>query len=132
MHKIAEVLSDPTYASDLGQLVSRAGDILRFLTNVTEPMGKGETTPSLESCIQDRLVHALQEKLSIILKIMLGAAFQEQDGVPHQALVRLAIFLARLLQFDLGLSEVWTQDMKNRSQALSSTLFQLALVSGLR
>lgn len=130
MYRIAEILSDPTSGSDLGNMVSKAGDVLRLLTNVVEPLRRdGALTYHVDQGVQDRLIRAVHDKLVALLAFLSNDSVDGRPDPDQAGSVHTCVFLARVLQFDLGLSGAWTPEMKTLAEPLSGVLFQLALVS---
>ena len=129
LHKITEILNDQTHAHDLQWSLTKGGDVLRLLTNVTQPSRKDETSAyQVEQWVQDKLLHALHDRFTSVLGIMSDVTQREQHDVGQQDLVQMSIFLARLLQFDLGLSGALAPDTKALSESMCDTLFQLIMV----
>lgn len=84
--------------------------------------------PQLEPAVQDELIAVLCSKFDT-----LESSLTTRDSEPGIRAVmpqvfQSVIFLARLLQFDLGFHSAWTPKTKETSIKLVSTLFRLALV----
>ena len=108
-------------------MVSKAGDVLRLLTNVVEPMRKeGTSAHQVDQPVQDKLLRAIHDRLVVILRTLSTGQSSNQQNTAQA--IQAVVFLSRLLQFDLGLSGVWTPEMKNMSEPLCDILFRLALV----
>ena len=130
MHSVTEVLND--VALDLAKLATKAGDILRSLTNVTQPtlVGEDGRPPEykLDVWVQDRLVHALHERFAAVLPMIKKAWSEGGDIETRRSLAEATVILARLLQFDLGLVDAWTLEMQKLCEPLCANIFQLILV----
>lgn len=125
MYRISEVLNDTLHSRNLRLLVSTAGDILRLLTNVVDPLRKdGLLSHQLDPWVQDKLVHALHDELSAVLEL----TSQDQTDSDRSHSTQAVIFLARLLQFNLGFSGAWTEEMAGLGVSLCGLIFKLALV----
>ena len=110
-------------------MVSKAGDILRLLTNVAEPMRKdAQTKCSLEAWVQGRAMQCLHDKLMALFELMDTEKAQTVgDAVLHDRL-QAVVFLARVLQFILGFAGTWSQELTTSAESLCSVLFKLILV----
>lgn len=129
LRRIADILKqcDPHPQTDIcNELVKKAGDIFRLLTNLVEPLQKAngrDNLPQLDSITQDTLLRSLYAKLKIILGLL-------TSGTPDPAeIAKATIFVARVLHFDLGLAGVWAQDMKDLCSDLAQLLVDLIIVS---
>jgi mediator of RNA polymerase II transcription subunit 12 len=110
----------------LAECIRRAGELLRVLIHVTEPLREEAfELPELDCGIQEGFFDAICTKFEDIRSMFNGGSFTD-DGLSQ--VTRSAIFLGRLLQFDLGFRGVWTAKTREGSGSLSSTLFRLALV----
>ena len=87
--------------------------------------------PSIEEDIQGKLITSLFEKLSA-LEAELRKDATRDDGLytPRNDMTEPVLFLARLLQFDLGFPGIWTQKTKEVGDKLLATVFRLALLHG--
>lgn len=109
--------------------MERTGQLLRVLTHVIESMREEATVlPQLEPTVQDELIEVLCSKFDV-----LESSFTTSDTESeHKAVMppgsQSVIFLARLLQFDLGFQSAWTSKTRETSNNLVATLFRLALV----
>ncbi|KAF9231909.1 hypothetical protein BU15DRAFT_55624 [Melanogaster broomeanus] len=106
----------------LAEHVDRAGEILRLLSYVTEPFRATGSIFQLDSTLQERLGKAIYETLSAAESMFVTA----DASAPNQ-LTQNVIFLARLLQFNLGFSGQWTAAFREQYETVSSVLFRLAL-----
>lgn len=122
---IGEVLrkvSSPVQPAVLDDCVRRAGQLLRVLIHVAGSRQEVEVSArQLKDSVQDDFIEAFY---TILLGIEAAQASDEELMISESL-----IFLLRLLQFDLGCSDVWTAKTKALSGKLVSTLFNLAIVS---
>ena len=133
LQRIAEILKNNSPQLDPSALqvrVANAGKVLRLLTNLVEPMRAAETTsslPQIDASAQQELVATLYSILESIRSHLSGSAAL---GFPesYRQLATATIFLARVLQFDLGFPGVWIQWMKDHCDDLCQTLSQLIIV----
>lgn len=107
--------------------LKRAGEVLRLLASVIVPLREDPTKlPAVEAEVQDAFVSALLKKLACIERQMPDA---EENG-KLRLLLQTLIFLARLLQFSLGLSRPWSDGLKECGVDLLSCLVRLAAMCG--
>jgi mediator of RNA polymerase II transcription subunit 12 len=115
--------------ADLNDCIQRAGQLLRVLAHIAESMREeAALLPQLESTVQDEFIDVLSAKFDAI-KSALEADREADIGTETSHISQSLIFLARLLQFDLGFQGAWTSKTKGASNHLISILFRLALVS---
>ena len=110
-------------------MVSKAGDILRLLTNVAEPIRKdAQAKCSLDAWVQGRALQCLHDRLMTLFELMKTDEAQTVgDTVLHDSL-QAVVFLARVLQFILGFAGTWSQELTTNAESLCSVLFKLILV----
>ena len=125
-------LPGPPGIKELLECVEGAGEILRALTHLAEPLrAEPSKVPTIEPTIQDGCFSAICNRFKDLATIL-----SKNDDTPLEPLEqgrpsrtpKIVIFLTRLLQFDLGLRGVWTNNTKSASNDLASTLFELAIV----
>lgn len=122
---IAEAPFDPALDT-FADCLKRAGDLLRVLIYVAEPLRDESTQlPSLDAGIQDKFFGALHKQFRDA-ESLLESHTMSSDHV-SQATAGI-ILLARFLQFDLGFGGVWTGKTKEASSDLFATIFRLTLV----
>lgn len=129
---IAEILNEVSTASQpdsLADRVQRAGELLRVLAHVVEPL-REETSllPQLEPGVQDEFFTALTANFELLESLLSAYNMDSSEDDRPSQITRCAIFLARLLQFNLGFRGAWTEKTRVLSTNLSSTIFRLALV----
>ncbi|KAF9219563.1 hypothetical protein BS17DRAFT_760662 [Gyrodon lividus] len=112
----------PLSPDALAERVNRAGEVLRLLSHVTEPLRTKGSIFQLDSTSQERLGKAICETLCAVESMFVAAS----ASAPNQ-LTQNVIFLARLLQFSLGFSGPWTTAFREQYETVSSVLFRLAL-----
>jgi len=115
--------------ADLQDCIQRAGQLLRVLAHITESIREeAALLPQLDPVVQDEFIDVLSSKFDAINSTL--EADRETDiGTETSYLSQSLIFLARLLQFDLGFRGAWTAKTKGASNQLIFILFRLALVS---
>lgn len=110
---------------DLLNCLKRSGQLLRVLAHVAESIHEeASLLPQLESVVQNEFINVLCTQFEALENALNidgeGEAFHVSEGL---------IFLARLLQFNLGFPGAWTNQVKEVSSKLLATLFRLAVVS---
>lgn len=103
--------------------VDRAGELLRVLSHVAEPLRTPGAVLLLDPLVQERLSKVIMETLTTADVMMCGVTNTSQE------LTRTAIFLARLLQFNLGFTGMWSPSCIEVHEGISLVLFRLLLVS---
>lgn len=125
---MSEMLKDVPATSqpaDLLDCVKRLGQLLRVLVHLVESIrAEANALPQLEVNVQDEFIVALWSKLDA-----LETAATASDGIQAPTISESIIFLARLLQFDLGLPGAWTAKAKDISGKMVLTVFKLTVVS---
>jgi mediator of RNA polymerase II transcription subunit 12 len=107
----------------------RAGDLLRVLTLIAEPLRSDDSLlPPLDSPIQERFFEATCKSFRDLESSMTSGQHLTEAGGGNSKITHAVIFLGRLLQFDLGFRGAWTPATIASGSLLSSTIFQLALV----
>lgn len=113
----------------LARIVGDAGEILRLLANIVEPFRNDGNLPELIQSVQDEFVSALFAKFADVSEILSSCSEENLAQVNISEATNTAIFLARLLQFNLGFPGAWTNHTKALSSQLFPTLIRLILVS---
>ncbi|KAG6334052.1 hypothetical protein ID866_5040 [Astraeus odoratus] len=102
--------------------VNRAGELLRVLSHVAEPLRMKPTNLPLDPLVQERLSKVILDTFIAIEVMLSGVSDTSRE------LTRSAIFLARLLQFNLGFTGLWSLSCIEIHESLSSILFRLSLI----
>lgn len=102
--------------------VDRAGELLRVLSHVAEPLRTKGVVLHLDPTVQERLSKVILETL-VTIETMLS----KLTSISHEV-KRCAIFLARLLQFNLGFIGPWSTSCMEIHEGLTTVLFRLLLV----
>ena len=113
---------------DLIRIVRDAGEILRLLANIVEPFRNDGNLPELAPAVQDEFASALFAKFSDLSDI-LSSCNESSSELSISEATNTAIFLARLLQFNLGFPGAWTNHTKAMSTPFFPKLTRLILVS---
>lgn len=109
--------------------LGRAGELLRVLTYVAEPLRDNPSElPLLDPTVQTEFFDALSTKIAALVDLIKTSDTDTQSN-DSQALMNACILLARFLQFDLAFRGVWTEPAKKASETISSNLFALIQVS---
>ncbi|OBZ68162.1 Mediator of RNA polymerase II transcription subunit 12 [Grifola frondosa] len=133
LHRIIEIFHEASNPSDpkcLMQLVANAGEVLRLLSNIVEPFRQDNPMPQLEATIQDGFMTAFCTKLEEITEVLTAHVDNNSDESARSQTSHTAVFLARLLQFNLGFPGAWTSEAKAQSERLCTTITRLALYHG--
>lgn len=118
LRKVAN-LNQPAVLDDC---VRRAGQLLRVLVHVAGSRQQSEVSVrQLKASVQDDFIEAIYV---ILHNIEITESSEEIMGTSDSL-----VFLLRLLQFDLGCSNIWTLKTKEISGKLVPTLYNLATVS---
>ncbi|PCH43895.1 hypothetical protein WOLCODRAFT_138657 [Wolfiporia cocos MD-104 SS10] len=129
LQRIIEIFREPFATTDpktMVQFVSDAGEVLRLLSKIVERFRSDGSLPPLLQPIQDQFITALDFRFAEVVSGRTG----ELDDSQARELSHSAIFLARLLQFNLGFPGAWTSQTKAVSERLCKTLTELALIHG--
>ncbi|KAF8828838.1 hypothetical protein HHX47_DHR3000082 [Lentinula edodes] len=121
---VAEIIQNIEFSQDsLQTSLGRAGELLRVLTYVAEPLRDNPSElPMLDATIQTEFFEAISAKFAALVNLLQPPDVDSVDGEP---LMNACILLARFLQFDLAFRGVWTEAVKDASKSLSSNLFIL-------
>lgn len=104
-----------------------ASEILRLLANIVAPFRKDASLPPIETPVQDTLFTVLCARIAnmtAVMKNLIQRPWEVEASRGTQAI----IFMARVLQFYLGLPIVWSQQSKDPGDDLCRNLTRLALV----
>ncbi|KAI6129405.1 hypothetical protein EDD16DRAFT_1690096 [Pisolithus croceorrhizus] len=112
----------PASRDTLFDRVDRAGELLRVLSHVAEPLRTKGIILHLDPLVQERLSKVILETL-ITIETMLSKSTNTSHEVK-----RCAIFLPRLLQFNLGFIGPWSTTCMEIHEGLMAVLFRLLLV----
>ncbi|KAG7090909.1 hypothetical protein E1B28_009986 [Marasmius oreades] len=130
MRRVTEVIGGMSFTSDsLKASLSRAGELLRVLSYVAEPLREDAAgLPAINSDVQDKFFPTLSSKWEELLNLMQV----DSDKNYQSSFPEAVVLLARLLQFDLALRGVWTEKVKETSLKLANTLFNLLQIHAAR
>jgi mediator of RNA polymerase II transcription subunit 12 len=103
--------------------VDRAAEVLRVLSHVSEPLREEETALDLGIPMQERVAKTMLESFQLA-HVMFSNATEQSIHILTQAV----IFLARLLQFDLGFARIWTTQFRETCEKVALVLFDLVMV----
>lgn len=126
MESLVEVLARPSIPLSLENLeerIARGGEILRLLSHVMEPFRTKGVFFELDVNCRERLGKGICEILSSIESMLVSRAAEAS-----KRLTQCVLFIARLLQFNLGFEGTWPSAIRDLYDILSSVLFRLALV----
>ena len=115
----------PSTPESLLLRADRAGEVLRVLSHVSEPLREEEVTLDLDIPTQELLASTMLESLQLA-DVMFTKATDSERSLP--ILTQTVVFLARLLQFDLGFSVVWTTQFRETCEKIAQVLFNLVMV----
>jgi mediator of RNA polymerase II transcription subunit 12, fungi type len=90
---------------------------------------KGDIAPALDPETQNIFLPAICTRLEKVEAILDGRSSEISTIAERSAFTPCVVFLARLLQFNLGFSGVWTATTKEIIPRLSGTVLSLLLVS---
>jgi mediator of RNA polymerase II transcription subunit 12 len=113
----------PSTPESLLMRVDRAGEVLRVLSHVSEPLREEEAALNLDIPTQERLAKTILESFQLA-----DVMFCKATEQPLRILTQAVIFLARLLQFDLGFSGIWTTQFRDTCEKVAPVLFGLVMV----
>ncbi|KAG1727617.1 hypothetical protein EDB19DRAFT_1897524 [Suillus lakei] len=113
----------PSTPESLLVRVSRAGEVLRVLSHVSEPLREEGTGLDLDVSTQERLAKTILESLQFA-----NATFSKTADYSLRIITEAVIFLARLLQFDLGFPGIWTTHFRETCEKMAPVLFDLVLI----
>jgi len=105
----------------------RASEFLCVLIYAADPLRMdSDPPPSLDIAIQEAFLDTIYTNLSF-----LEAHITTDDGAPSELLGKQEVpLLLRLLQFELSFQNMWSLKTKEVMHKISSSLFNLTLVSG--
>ena len=118
---------NPASADDVQALVTTTGEVLRLLSKIVERFRESATLPTLDPAVQDNFFSGLVDKFAQ-LKEAWSAGRSDDAGDSENEASHCIIFLARLLQFDLGFPGAWTARATELGTTLCKTLFDLLMV----
>lgn len=134
LSRIAKILEEETgiERSELIDLPTKAGHFLKLLATIMQPFrSPGDNLPSIEEGIQGRLIDAVFNKLSALETEMRKDAAENLGKLAaHSELTEPVLFLARLLQFDLGFPGIWTQRTREVGDKILNVVYKLAILHG--
>ncbi|KAG1745538.1 uncharacterized protein EDB91DRAFT_1236376 [Suillus paluster] len=113
----------PSTPESLLVRVGRAGEVLRVLSHVSEPLREEGAGLDLDISTQERLAKTILELLQIAM-----VTFSKATGQSLHIVTEAVIFLARLLQFDLGFPGIWTTHFRETCEKMAPILFDLVVI----
>ncbi|KAG2121417.1 hypothetical protein BD769DRAFT_1629455 [Suillus cothurnatus] len=113
----------PSTPESLLVRVGRAGEVLRVLSHVSEPLREEGTVLDLDVSTQERLVKIILESFQFA-----NAAFSKTTDQSLRVITEAVIFLARLLQFDLGFFGIRTTPFGETCEKMTPVLFDLVVI----
>lgn len=103
--------------------VGRAGEVLRVLSHVSEPLREEGTGLDLDVSTQERLAKIILESFQFA-----NVMFSKTTDSSLRVITEAVIFLARLLQFDLGFPGIRTTHFRDTCEKMTPVLFDLVVV----
>ncbi|KAI0958249.1 hypothetical protein AcV7_004122 [Taiwanofungus camphoratus] len=120
----------PSKTEDMVHFVANMGEILRLLSKIVERFREDASLPQLIPAVQDKFISALDTRLMQVTEV-LTVSIEDSPDEPHlHHASHCAIFLCRLLQFNLGFPGAWTPQAKLLSERICSMITRLALLHG--
>lgn len=113
----------PTTPESLLARVGRASEVLRVLSHVSEPLREEGTGLDLDVSTQERLAKTILESFQFA-----NSSFSKAPDHSLHVLTEAVIFLARLLQFDLGFPGIWTTQFRATCEKMAPVLFDLVVI----
>ncbi|KZT67178.1 hypothetical protein DAEQUDRAFT_673722 [Daedalea quercina L-15889] len=130
LQRIVELFQEPfepTKADDVHAFVANTGEVLRLLSKIVERFRQNATLPTLDPAAQDKFFSGLVGRFAQMEEAWATGRSDGAEDSLNQA-SHCIIFLARLLQFDLGFPGAWTPQATELSSTLCGTLFDLVLL----
>lgn len=113
----------PSTPESLLMRVGRAGEVLRVLSHVSEPLREEGTGLDLDVSTQERLAKVILESFQFA-----NAIFSKTTDHSLRVITDSVIFLARLLQFDLGFFGIRTTHFRETCEKMTPVLFDLVVI----
>lgn len=112
-------------------MTTNAGHILKLLNTIVLPFRTSSNLPYLDEDLQNTFIPRIVMQMESLYHVRTEHAKVdgERREQPKSSLTGPIIFLARLLQFDLGFPGAWTAVMRSSGQRLLEVVFRLSLVS---
>ena len=125
---VLDKISPNLEGSALLETCSRAGELLRVLIYVAEPLRNEQHNemPILDPEVQDRFFDVVCTKLEWMAVIAERYAENKDNSTLEH--VQPTVLLAKFLQFDLGFRGVWTQKTLSQSTKVVNVLSRLVMV----
>ncbi|KAH7905552.1 hypothetical protein BJ138DRAFT_1072652 [Hygrophoropsis aurantiaca] len=132
--------ASPSTPDRLLECVERAGEVVRILSHVAGPLLEESPQLSLEIDIitQEKMIGVILDNFTLADTLLSSHAEATLDPSlgsldntplnPRPQLTQAVIFLARLLQFELGLSGIWTDVFRSKCNHIAPMLFKLVLL----
>lgn len=118
---------DPANANDAQALVANAGEVLRLLSKIVERFRESATLPIIDATVQDNFFSGLVDRFAQMKEAWFAGPSDDTGDALNEA-SHCIIFLARLLQFNLGFPGAWTVRATELGTTLCKTLFDLLMV----
>ncbi|KAG1807752.1 hypothetical protein EV424DRAFT_1543731 [Suillus variegatus] len=113
----------PSTPESLLARVGRAGEVLRVLSHVSEPLREEGTGLDLDVSTQERLAKIILESFQFA-----NVMFSKTTDSSLRVITEAVIFLARLLQFDLGFPGIRTTHFRDTCEKMTPVLFDLVVI----
>ncbi|KAG1837915.1 hypothetical protein DFJ58DRAFT_862003 [Suillus subalutaceus] len=113
----------PSTPESLLARVGRAGEVLRVLSHVSEPLREEGTELDLDVSTQERLAKIVLESFQFA-----NTTFSKTTDHSLRVITEAVIFLARLLQFDLGFFGIRTTHFRETCERMMPVLFDLVVI----
>ncbi|KAF9819188.1 hypothetical protein IEO21_02359 [Rhodonia placenta] len=132
LQRVVDLCNAPCNFSDgrsAEEFVANTGEVLRLLSKIVERF-RNAALPPLMPHIQDKFVYAFCTRLNQVKDVLTEEKpiALAEDRTHHAS--HCAIFLARLLQFDLGFPGAWTAQVKSLTESLCKTFIELIMLHG--
>ncbi|KAF8070344.1 hypothetical protein FPV67DRAFT_1413891 [Lyophyllum atratum] len=126
---MADMIRESSSTAEIpSQGFKRAGELLRVLIYVAEPLRRGTAPPPvIEASNQEGFIEALSSKLMSMEPLATSDGALDTGG---SGLAQEIILILRLLQFELGFRSVWSSKTKEATHQVASSLFRLSMVYG--
>ncbi|KAI0688045.1 hypothetical protein BC835DRAFT_1419486 [Cytidiella melzeri] len=134
LRRISEILkagSRPRRIPDYVEITSKAGEVLRFLTNIAHPVSEEAIVSApLDTQTHEELIVGMRHELATIENILITARADPPNQVDVQTVSHALILFARIMQFSLGFPSPRTSKYSAESEGLCNTVFNLVLLHG--
>lgn len=128
--RVTELCHVAYVPEDTADFIANTGEVLRLLSKIVERLQEDATPPPLIPAIQDAFITALCTRLAQVKDALVSDRPKHAGEDQSHPASHCAIFLSRLLQFDLGFPGALTAQGKDSSEDLCETILQLILLHG--